>query len=133
MLSRINRQVMVKAWFEFQQDRNCYLRICIIKTLLEETVELGVSHCSILLFQVLEVFDENRLTRDDFLGMVELPLNNLPKESEDRQVPHKFYILRPRSARSKVKGHLQVKIIGIFNVMASGGLYSLIYITTHSP
>ena len=49
--------------------------------------------------QVLEVFDENRLTRDDFLGMVELPLNNLPRESEDRQVPHKFYILRPRSAR----------------------------------
>lgn len=56
----------------------------------------------------LEVFDENRLTRDDFLGMVELPLNNLPRESEDRQVPHKFYILRPRSARSKVKGHLQI-------------------------
>ena len=64
----------------------------------------------ILMFQVLEVFDENRLTRDDFLGMVELPLNNLPKESDDRQVPHKFYILRPRSARSKVKGHLQVKL-----------------------
>ena len=51
------------------------------------------------------------MTRDDFLGMVELPLNNLPKESEDRQVPHKFYILRPRSARSKVKGHLQVKML----------------------
>ncbi len=52
-----------------------------------------------VLLQCLEVFDENRLTRDDFLGMVELPLNNLPRESEDRQVPHKFYILRPRSAR----------------------------------
>jgi hypothetical protein len=52
-----------------------------------------------LLFQVLEVFDENRLTRDDFLGMVELPLSSLPKESEDRPVPQKYYILRPRSAR----------------------------------
>ena len=28
---------------------------------------------------VMQVFDENRLTRDDFLGMVELPLISLPK------------------------------------------------------
>ena len=51
---------------------------------------------------VFEVFDENRLTRDDFLGMVELPLSNIPKEADARHVPHKYYILRPRSARSKV-------------------------------
>ena len=57
---------------------------------------------------VFEVFDENRLTRDDFLGMVELPLSNIPKEADGRTVPHKYYILRPRSARSKVKGHLQL-------------------------
>lgn len=57
---------------------------------------------------VLEVFDENRLTRDDFLGMVELPLNNMPREAEGRNIPNKYYILRPRSARSKVKGHLQL-------------------------
>ena len=57
---------------------------------------------------VFEVFDENRLTRDDFLGMVELPLSNIPKEADGRHVPHKYYILRPRSARSKVKGHLQL-------------------------
>ena len=57
---------------------------------------------------VLEVFDENRLTRDDFLGMVELPLTDVPKEIEGRVVPHKYYILRPRSARSKVRGHLQL-------------------------
>ena len=57
---------------------------------------------------VLEVFDENRLTRDDFLGMVELPLGNLPRESENRNIPNKYYMLRPRSARSKVKGHLQL-------------------------
>lgn len=45
---------------------------------------------------VLQVFDENRLTRDDFLGMVELVLTNLPKESEGRTIPTKQYILRPR-------------------------------------
>jgi len=60
---------------------------------------------------VMEVFDENRLTRDDFLGRVELPLVNLPKEAEDRSIPNKYYILQPRSSRSKflkVRGHLQM-------------------------
>ncbi|XP_059351906.1 E3 ubiquitin-protein ligase NEDD4-like isoform X4 [Daphnia carinata] len=57
---------------------------------------------------VMEVFDENRLTRDDFLGMVELPLVGLPKELPEASIPRKYYILRPRSARSKVKGHLQL-------------------------
>lgn len=45
---------------------------------------------------VLQVFDENRLTRDDFLGMVELTLINLPKEQEGRVIPPVRYILRPR-------------------------------------
>lgn len=45
---------------------------------------------------VLQVFDENRLTRDDFLGMVELNLLNLPKEQPGRTIPAKQYILRPR-------------------------------------
>lgn len=45
---------------------------------------------------VMEVFDENRLTRDDFLGMVELPLVGLPKELPDTNIPRKYYILRPR-------------------------------------
>ncbi|XP_076304902.1 E3 ubiquitin-protein ligase Nedd-4-like [Tachypleus tridentatus] len=57
---------------------------------------------------VLEVFDENRLTRDDFLGMVELPLLNIPSEKPGRNIPFKYYILRPRSPRSRVKGHLEV-------------------------
>jgi len=60
---------------------------------------------------VMEVFDENRLTRDDFLGRVELPLVSLPREVEGRAIPNKYYILQPRSARSKfvkVRGHLQV-------------------------
>lgn len=45
---------------------------------------------------VLQVFDENRLTRDDFLGVVELSLQNLPKEQEGRTILSKQYILRPR-------------------------------------
>ncbi|KAJ8928932.1 hypothetical protein NQ314_018431 [Rhamnusium bicolor] len=57
---------------------------------------------------VLQVFDENRLTRDDFLGMVELSLINLPKEQEDRVIPAVKYLLRPRSARSRVRGHLEL-------------------------
>lgn len=45
---------------------------------------------------IFQVFDENRLTRDDFLGMVELTLVNLPKEQEGRSIPPKNYQLRPR-------------------------------------
>ncbi|KAL1513119.1 hypothetical protein ABEB36_002580 [Hypothenemus hampei] len=57
---------------------------------------------------VLQVFDENRLTRDDFLGMVELSLVNLPKEQEGRIIPPVKYLLRPRSAKSRVRGHLEI-------------------------
>ncbi len=57
---------------------------------------------------VLQVFDENRLTRDDFLGMIELLLATIPKEAEGRVIPPKKYSLQPRSARSKVKGYLHV-------------------------
>lgn len=45
---------------------------------------------------VFQVFDENRFTRDDFLGMVELTLVNLPKEQEGRVIQNKTYQLRPR-------------------------------------
>lgn len=45
---------------------------------------------------VLQVFDENRLTRDDFLGMVELPLINLPREYDGRSIPAVKYLLRQR-------------------------------------
>ena len=51
------------------------------------------------------------LIRDDFLGMVELPLMNMAMEGppgSETTVPHKHYLLRPRSARSKVRGHLQL-------------------------
>ncbi|XP_054722062.1 E3 ubiquitin-protein ligase NEDD4-like [Uloborus diversus] len=55
-----------------------------------------------------EVFDENRLTRDDFLGLVELPLKNIPTERSGRHISAKYYILRPRSSKSRVKGHLEI-------------------------
>lgn len=45
---------------------------------------------------VLQVFDENRLTRDDFLGMVEVPLNNVPKEIIGRNIGCVQYVLKPR-------------------------------------
>lgn len=45
---------------------------------------------------VFQVFDENRLTRDDFLGMVELTLVNLPTEQEGRTIAPQSYPLRPR-------------------------------------
>ncbi|EDX10867.1 GD14715 [Drosophila simulans] len=45
---------------------------------------------------VFQVFDENRLTRDDFLGMVELTLVNLPTEQEGRTIGEQSYTLRPR-------------------------------------
>lgn len=59
---------------------------------------------------LFEVFDENRLTRDDFLGLVEIPLNHtsILTERPDRSIPTKDYILRPRSTRSRVRGHLWI-------------------------
>jgi E3 ubiquitin-protein ligase NEDD4 len=45
---------------------------------------------------VLQVFDENRLTRDDFLGMVELTLVNLPREQDGRNIGTVKYLLRQR-------------------------------------
>ncbi|XP_028897781.1 E3 ubiquitin-protein ligase Nedd-4 isoform X3 [Zeugodacus cucurbitae] len=58
---------------------------------------------------VFQVFDENRLTRDDFLGMVELTLNNLPTEQEDATISPQSYSLRPRSsAKSRIKGTLEI-------------------------
>ncbi|CAG9862580.1 unnamed protein product [Phyllotreta striolata] len=69
---------------------------------------------------VIQVFDENRLTRDDFLGMVELPLLNLPKEQSDRSIPTTKYLLQPRSdfsTRSRVKGHLELYHAFLFDTI----------------
>ncbi|CAG9564325.1 unnamed protein product [Danaus chrysippus] len=58
---------------------------------------------------LIQVFDENRLTRDDFLGMVELALAGVPSESATSPRPASVkYPLRPRSARSRVRGSLEV-------------------------
>ncbi|XP_038072350.1 E3 ubiquitin-protein ligase NEDD4-like isoform X2 [Patiria miniata] len=59
---------------------------------------------------LFEVFDENRLTRDDFLGMVAIPLANIPTEHERTWNHHKDYLLRQRSPRSRVRGFLRMTI-----------------------
>lgn len=45
---------------------------------------------------LIEVFDENRLTRDDFLGKVELPLDNVVEEGPTVDIAPKKYILQQR-------------------------------------
>ncbi|XP_043845321.1 LOW QUALITY PROTEIN: E3 ubiquitin-protein ligase NEDD4 [Dromiciops gliroides] len=59
-----------------------------------------------------EVFDENRLTRDNFLGQVDVPLYQLPTENPDMERPYTFkdFLLHPRSHKSKVKGYLRLKM-----------------------
>ncbi|KAK2854067.1 hypothetical protein Q5P01_006728 [Channa striata] len=61
---------------------------------------------------LLEVFDENRLTRDDFLGQVDIPLNQIPTENPNTERPYTFkdFVLHPRSHKSRVKGHLRLKM-----------------------
>ncbi|XP_059124209.1 E3 ubiquitin-protein ligase NEDD4 isoform X4 [Peromyscus eremicus] len=73
-----------------------------------------------ILFRVLpqqhrllfEVFDENRLTRDDFLGQVDVPLYPLPTENPKMDRPYTFkdFVLHPRSHKSRVKGYLRLKM-----------------------
>ncbi|RVE43177.1 hypothetical protein evm_012165 [Chilo suppressalis] len=60
---------------------------------------------------LIQVFDENRLTRDDFLGMVEVPLSSVPSETAANTRPNVIkYSLRPRRsvARSRVRGYIEV-------------------------
>ncbi|XP_032218602.2 E3 ubiquitin-protein ligase NEDD4 [Nematostella vectensis] len=60
---------------------------------------------------LFEVFDENRLTRDDFLGEVEIPsLGSYPTERRNVRILDKDYRLRKRSERSRVKGHLRLRL-----------------------
>ena len=62
----------------------------------------------------LNVFDENRITRDDFLGKVELMLDGLPEEGCDTpSVDPTFHDLKPRSSRSKVKGECGTEKVSI--------------------
>uniref|UniRef100_A0A182PSX1 HECT-type E3 ubiquitin transferase n=1 Tax=Anopheles epiroticus TaxID=199890 RepID=A0A182PSX1_9DIPT len=62
---------------------------------------------------VFQVFDENRLTRDGFMGLVDLTLINLPHESEQRTVAPQRYTLRAKRQSSlrvstKVRGTLEL-------------------------
>uniref|UniRef100_A0A673JQY5 E3 ubiquitin-protein ligase NEDD4-like n=1 Tax=Sinocyclocheilus rhinocerous TaxID=307959 RepID=A0A673JQY5_9TELE len=61
---------------------------------------------------LLEVFDENRLTRDDFLGQVDVPLHQIPTENPNNERPYTFkdFLLHPRSHKSRVKGNLRLKM-----------------------
>ncbi|XP_061855084.1 E3 ubiquitin-protein ligase NEDD4 isoform X2 [Colius striatus] len=51
-------------------------------------------------------------TRDDFLGQVDVPLYQLPTENPSMERPYTFkdFVLHPRSHKSRVKGHLRLKM-----------------------
>ncbi|XP_069767011.1 E3 ubiquitin-protein ligase NEDD4-like isoform X2 [Narcine bancroftii] len=51
-------------------------------------------------------------TRDDFLGLVDIPLHHIPTENPNLDRPYTFkdFILHPRSHKSRVKGHLRLKM-----------------------
>ncbi|KAJ8247872.1 hypothetical protein GJAV_G00251530 [Gymnothorax javanicus] len=53
-----------------------------------------------------------RLTRDDFLGQVDVPLHQIPTENPNVERPYTFkdFLLHPRSHKSRVKGHLRLKM-----------------------
>ncbi|XP_049282176.1 E3 ubiquitin-protein ligase Nedd-4 isoform X3 [Anopheles funestus] len=62
---------------------------------------------------VFQVYDENRLTRDGFMGLVELTLINLPHESDGRTITPQRYTLRAKRQFSlrittKVRGTLEL-------------------------
>uniref|UniRef100_A0A3Q2QWV5 HECT-type E3 ubiquitin transferase n=1 Tax=Fundulus heteroclitus TaxID=8078 RepID=A0A3Q2QWV5_FUNHE len=51
-------------------------------------------------------------TRDDFLGQVDVPLNQIPTENPNSSRPYTFkdFLLHPRSHKSRVKGNLRLKM-----------------------
>ncbi|XP_072236611.1 E3 ubiquitin-protein ligase NEDD4 isoform X3 [Leuresthes tenuis] len=51
-------------------------------------------------------------TRDDFLGQVDVPLNQIPTENPNTERPYTFkdFLLHPRSHKSRVKGQLRLKM-----------------------
>ncbi|XP_055777028.1 E3 ubiquitin-protein ligase NEDD4-like isoform X1 [Salvelinus fontinalis] len=52
------------------------------------------------------------MTRDDFLGQVDVPLHQIPTENPNIERPYTFkdFLLHPRSHKSRVKGHLRLKM-----------------------
>ncbi|CAH8598394.1 unnamed protein product [Heterobilharzia americana] len=59
---------------------------------------------------VFEIYDENRITRDDFLGVVTvfLPYLEIGTEGSGCRLMAKSFLLRPRSSRSRVRGNLHL-------------------------
>ncbi|CAH8821119.1 unnamed protein product [Trichobilharzia szidati] len=59
---------------------------------------------------VFELYDENRITRDDFLGVVTvfLPYLEIGTEGSGSRIMAKSFLLRPRSSRSRVRGNLHL-------------------------
>ncbi|KAI5636492.1 WW domain-containing protein [Phthorimaea operculella] len=69
---------------------------------------------------LIQVFDENRLTRDDFLGMVEIPLSGVPAESAANARPLAIkYPLRPRRSVFKCSGGVD-RFLGMVEIPLSG-------------
>ncbi|KAF8562987.1 hypothetical protein P879_09980 [Paragonimus westermani] len=62
---------------------------------------------------VFELYDENRLTRDDFLGLVTVSLPHLEIGTEDsgQRLMSKSFMLHPRSSRSRVRGNLHLYLV----------------------
>lgn len=57
---------------------------------------------------LFEVYDQNRITRDDFLGQIELSLIQVKTEKDGVTIPPRKVNLKPRSSKSRVRGHLEV-------------------------
>ena len=71
-----------------------------------ETFEIDIDIMKHVL--IIDVFDENRMTRDDFLGRVTIPMYNV------NQIPYKQTVpLSKRTERSNVTGNLtyQVEVV----------------------
>ncbi|KJE88728.1 Nedd4 protein [Capsaspora owczarzaki ATCC 30864] len=68
----------------------------------------------------LHVFDKHTITRDDFLGMIEIPLVSFPvigNQSTNPQADRLLsYTLRPRTSKTKVKGELSVRLCYLLNM-----------------
>jgi len=59
---------------------------------------------------IFTVFDQNRVTRDDFLGLVDIPLNSSYVHANSSSADYREFHLRPRSTKSRVKGFLRLKL-----------------------
>lgn len=66
---------------------------------------------------LIEVFDENRLTRDDFLGKVELTLTDVPLESDDNSAK-RYNLQQRRYLFQNQTHHLLLCLLFLFLVLS---------------